>query len=117
MELSTLGRADFQRIMTEPKNSLPKQYCALLATEGVKVSFAADGIERLAELAHELNQNTQDIGARRLYTLFEKLLEEPLFQAPDLLPRSGYSIDVTRGLVEERLADIAADTEQSNYIL
>ena len=117
VELSTLGKEEFLRILEEPRNSLPRQYKALLSTEGVEVTFTPDALRRIAELAYELNQNTQDIGARRLYTLFEKLLEGPLFGAPDRLPEGGRRVSVDTAYVEERLAEIVADQEQSGYIL
>lgn len=117
VELDSLRREDFVRILTEPENALPRQYRALLETEGVTVDFTDGGIERLAELAWQLNRGTQDIGARRLYTLFEKLLEGPLFQAPDLIPANGKEIQVTPEYVDAQLSEIASDQEQSSYIL
>ncbi|MEM7167859.1 MAG: ATP-dependent protease ATPase subunit HslU [Planctomycetota bacterium] len=117
VELDSLRQEDFVRILTEPENALPRQYHALLDTEGVTVDFQEDGIARLAELAWELNRGSQDIGARRLYTLFEKLLEGPLFQAPDLIPPDGRKINVTAGFVDQQLSEIAADQQQSSYIL
>ncbi|MFH1421719.1 MAG: ATP-dependent protease ATPase subunit HslU, partial [Planctomycetota bacterium] len=83
VELSSLGKDEFKRIMTEPKNALTKQYTALLETEGVKLRFKRDAIEDMARMAEEVNTKSQNIGARRLYTIFEKLLEDLLFEAPE----------------------------------
>jgi ATP-dependent HslUV protease ATP-binding subunit HslU len=114
VELSALGKEDFERIMVEPKNALTRQYQALLATEGVKLKFRKDSIEELALISEAVNQKTQNIGARRLYTVFEKLLEDLLFEAPDVAP---VSVTVTADYVKEKLADIARDEDLNKYIL
>jgi ATP-dependent HslUV protease ATP-binding subunit HslU len=114
VELSALGKDDFARIMVEPKNALTKQYKALLATEGVKIKFRKDAIAELADISELVNEKTQNIGARRLYTIFEKLLEDLLFEAPDIAPAS---VTVTADYVRERLSDIVADEDLNKYIL
>ncbi|MGE3163618.1 MAG: ATP-dependent protease ATPase subunit HslU [Planctomycetota bacterium] len=117
VELSALGREDFLRILREPQNSLPRQYAALLGTEGVTVDFQPEGLARIAEIAWDLNQSTQDIGARRLYTLFERILERPLFEAPDLIPPGARSFSVDAAFVDSQLGGLLADRDQSSYIL
>jgi ATP-dependent HslUV protease ATP-binding subunit HslU len=114
VELGPLGRADFLRILKEPRNALSKQYAALLATEGVQVEFADDALEEIARLAEEVNTRTQNIGARRLHTIFEKLLEDPLFDAPDYLQGA---LKVDRGYVQRKLAKVVEDEDLSRYIL
>ena len=114
VELKSLVKKDFERILTEPKNALIKQYSALLCAEGVSLRFADDAVERLAELAETINEQTEDIGARRLYTLLEKLLEELSFEAPDLPEKD---IVINRQYVDQRLADIAGDHDVSRFIL
>ena len=84
VELKSLKKEDFQRILTEPQNALLKQYKALLATEGITLAFADDAIERLAQLACDVNDQTENIGARRLHTILEKLLEDLSFEAPEM---------------------------------
>ena len=114
VELKSLVKKDFERILTEPKNALIKQYSALLGAEGISLRFADDAVERLAELAETINEQTEDIGARRLYTLLEKLLEELSFEAPDLPEKD---IVINRQYVDQRLADIAGDHDVSRFIL
>ena len=114
VELSSLGREEFERIMVEPKNALTKQYRALLDTEGVKVKFRKDAINELAAICETVNRKTQNIGARRLYTIFEKLLEDLLFEAPDVAPTS---VTITAEYVKEKLADVAQDEDLNKYIL
>jgi len=114
VELSDLTRDDLARILAEPENALTKQYAALLATEGVEVAYAPDGILCMAEIAEGLNRRDQNIGARRLHTILERLLEEPLFEAPDAGPRR---IVVDRTFVEERLRGIVRDEDLSRFIL
>jgi len=114
VELQDLTEADFIRILTEPASSLTKQYAAMLATEGVTLEFAADGIEALARFAFQVNQTTQNIGARRLYTMMERLLEELSFEAPDIQPAR---VLVNAGYVEQRLARVAENEDLSRYIL
>lgn len=114
VELQDLTQADFIRILTEPASALTKQYAAMLATEGVTLEFAADGIEALANFAFQVNQTTQNIGARRLYTMMERLLEEVSFEAPDIRPAK---ITVNAAYVSERLASLAENEDLSRYIL
>lgn len=114
VELHPLTKADFVRILTEPANSLTKQYAALLATEGVEVVFEPDAIEALAEYAYQVNQTTQNIGARRLYTIMERLLEELSFEAPEM--KMG-RVAINAAYVTQRLRDVAADEDLSKFIL
>ncbi|MBQ0785830.1 MAG: ATP-dependent protease ATPase subunit HslU [Amphritea sp.] len=114
VELNALTPDDFRRILTEPNASLTEQYCALLATENVTVEFAADGIERIAELAFQVNERTENIGARRLHTMMERLLEEISFTASD---NSGLAINVDRAYVDQYLAELSQDEDLSHYIL
>ena len=114
VELDPLTRKDFVRILTEPENALVKQYQALLATEGVELEFTPDGIEEIARLAFEVNERTENIGARRLYTVMEKLLEDISFSAPDIAPTK---IVINGDYVRERLSGIASDLDLSRFIL
>jgi ATP-dependent HslUV protease ATP-binding subunit HslU len=114
VELSALGREDFLRILREPRNALTKQYASLLAADGVAVSFADDALEEIARIAEDVNARTQNIGARRLHTIFEKLLEDPLFDAPDYL--SG-EVRIDAAFVRQKLAKIVEDEDLSRYIL
>jgi ATP-dependent HslUV protease ATP-binding subunit HslU len=113
-ELSSLGREDFARILTEPKNAMLKQAALLLETEGVEVEFTQDGIEEMAKLAAAANEAMQDIGARRLHTIVEKVLEEISFQAPDLAPAK---IPINAKYVRERLKGVFEDENLKKYIL
>ena len=114
VELKSLVKEDFERILTEPKNALIKQYSALLGVEGVSLHFEEDAVGRVAELAETVNEQTEDIGARRLYTLLEKLLEEVSFNAPDLKEKE---IVIDTAYVDRCLADIAGDHDVSRFIL
>jgi ATP-dependent HslUV protease ATP-binding subunit HslU len=114
VELKDLTQADFVRILTEPKNSLTKQYVALLETEGISLSFEPDAIEAIASYAFKVNQSTQNIGARRLYTIMERLLEDLSFEAPELEQRSR---PINAAYVNQRLKDIADDEDLSKFIL
>ena len=114
VELSDLGKADFVRILTEPKGALTKQYQALLETEGVKLSFTEDAVESLADFAYQVNQTTQNIGARRLYTIMERMLEELSFEAPDM--KAG-RVEINAAYVRQRLAEISEDEDLSKFIL
>lgn len=114
VELAALGKEDFRRILVEPQNALLKQYEALLATEGVTLVFTDEAIDRLAEMACEVNAQTENIGARRLHTLLEKLLEEVSFEAPEM-PDKRVVIDAA--YVEEKLADITVNRDLSRFIL
>lgn len=114
VELSELTKEHFVRILTEPKNSLTRQYCELLKTEDVELEFTDDAIERLAEFGFKTNQSTQNIGARRLYTMLEKLLEELNFDAPDM---HGGKVVINAAYVDERLNAICEDEDLSQFIL
>ncbi|RMG84189.1 MAG: ATP-dependent protease ATPase subunit HslU, partial [Candidatus Dadabacteria bacterium] len=114
VELDPLGKDDFVRILTEPQNALTRQYRALLETEGIELEFTPDGIEEMADMAARVNEKTENIGARRLHTIMERVLEELSFTAPDLAERK---VVVDRAYVRERLKDIVADTDVSRYIL
>ncbi len=114
VELSSLGQDDFVRILTEPANSLVRQYKALLATEGVSVDFADDGVRTIAEIAASVNERTENIGARRLHTVIEKLLDEVSFEAPD---RGGTSLTIDEHFVRSQLGDLVEDEDLSRYIL
>ncbi len=114
VELHALGRDEFVRILTEPKSALVKQYMALLETEGVDVRFTTDAIERIADFATLVNDRTENIGARRLHTVMEKLLDDISFEAPDLPDRS---ITIDAAYVERMLADIVKNEDLSRYIL
>lgn len=114
VELDSLTKEDFVRILKEPKNSLVRQYVELLKTEGVTLEFRDDAIEELARISSEVNEKTENIGARRLHAVLEKLLDEVSFNAPDL---TGQSIVLTEKYVQERLTDIAKDQDLSRYIL
>ncbi|MEW5772568.1 MAG: ATP-dependent protease ATPase subunit HslU [Thermodesulfobacteriota bacterium] len=114
VELSALAKADFLRILTEPQNALTTQYTALLATEGIALSFTPDALDEVAGFAQEVNGQTENIGARRLYTIMEKVLQDLSFEAPD---RSGQSVTVDRAYVREKLADVQKDRDLSRYIL
>ncbi len=114
VELQSLTRDDFVRILTEPRNSLVRQYTALLETEGVRLEVTDDGVEALAEIAATVNERTDDIGARRLHTLLERVLDEVSFDAPD---RAGSHVRVDRAFVEERLSGLVQDEDLSRYIL
>ena len=114
VELESLTIEDFKRILTEPRNALIKQYQAMMETEGVNITFTADAIDAIANFAAQVNQQTEDIGARRLQTIMEKLLEEISFEGPDLEPKS-QKIDAR--YVESMLAETVKDQDLSRYIL
>ncbi|MBR2215930.1 MAG: ATP-dependent protease ATPase subunit HslU [Selenomonadaceae bacterium] len=114
VELKSLQQEDFEKILTEPQNALLKQYKALLATEGVTLDFAESAITRLAEIACDVNEQAEDIGARRLHTLLEKLLEDVSFDAPDLADKN-VTIDAT--YVDDKLSEIAKNRDLSQFIL
>jgi ATP-dependent HslUV protease ATP-binding subunit HslU len=114
VELKSLTEADFIRILKEPKNALIKQYQALLDTEGIKLTFTEDAIEEIAAFAARVNESTENIGARRLHTILEKLLEDVSFDGPDL-KKKNVKVDV--GYVRKQLADIVKDQDLSRYIL
>jgi ATP-dependent HslUV protease ATP-binding subunit HslU len=114
VELDALSSSDFVRILTEPFASLTEQYAALLLTDGLTLEFATDGVARIAEVAWQVNEKTENIGARRLHTVMERLLETVSFDAAD---RSGDSVMIDRDYVEEHLAELAGDEDLSRYIL
>jgi len=114
VELSALTPDDFERILTEPKASLTEQYQALLETEGLSLSFTDDGIRKIAELAWEVNERTENIGARRLHTVLERLLESASFEAPDGADRS---LMVDAAYVEEHIGELVQDEDLSRFIL
>jgi len=114
VELEPLVVQDFVRILTEPDASLCRQYSALLATEGVTLEFEASGVQRLAEVAFEVNERTENIGARRLHTVMERLLETVSFDAAD---RNGTKVLIDRAYVENNLGELARDQDLSRYIL
>ena len=114
VELAALSVDDFVRILTEPDASLTTQYAALLRTEGVEVNFLAGGVRRLAEIAFHVNERTENIGARRLHTVMERLLETLSFEASD---RRGSTINIDAGYVDERLEQLSRDEDVSRYIL
>ncbi|MCP5149346.1 MAG: ATP-dependent protease ATPase subunit HslU [Ectothiorhodospiraceae bacterium] len=114
VELSALAVEDFVRILTEPDASLTRQYVALLATEGVRLRFADDAIERIARIAWQVNERTENIGARRLHTVLERLLEAVSFDAPD---RGGEEVVIDGAYVDQHLQDLAANDDVAKYIL
>ena len=114
VELENLGQEDLRRILAEPKHSLLKQYQALLGTEGVTVDFQDEAIDELATIAMRVNDQTENIGARRLHTILEKLLDELSFAAPDI---GATTVTITREYVQRRLSEIVADQDLSRYIL
>lgn len=114
VELSDLTKDDFVRILTEPRSSLTKQYVALMQTEGVRLEFSDDATDAIASYAFQVNQTTQNIGARRLYTIMERLLEELSFEAPEM---SGGQVTINAAYVSQRLEEIADDEDLSKFIL
>ncbi len=114
VELKPLTKEDFIRILTEPENAIIKQYQALLETEGVKLNFTKETIEEIAKIAYELNQKMENIGARRLYTVMEKILEDISFEAPDIAPSE---ITITPEYIQEKLKDIIVDEDLIKFIL
>ncbi|MFV2066739.1 MAG: ATP-dependent protease ATPase subunit HslU [Pirellulales bacterium] len=114
VELGDLTQQDFVRILTEPRSALTKQYAALMKTEGVQLDFTPDAVEALASYAHQVNQTTQNIGARRLYTIIERLLEELSFEAPEV---KGGRVEVNAAYVHQRLKEVSQDEDLSKYIL
>ena len=114
VELSALSANDFERILSEPNNALTKQYSALLATEGVTLEFAPDGVRRLAEIAHAVNERTENIGARRLHTVLERLLDTISYEAPD---QNGKRYTIDAAYVDAHLAALVQDQDLSRYIL
>ncbi|MCB1734299.1 MAG: ATP-dependent protease ATPase subunit HslU [Gammaproteobacteria bacterium] len=114
VELDALSADDFVRILTEPDASLTEQYVALMATEGLNIAFTDDGVRRIAEIAHEVNERTENIGARRLHTVMERLMETLSFEAPD---QDGSSVTIDGAYVDSQLDELARDEDLSQYIL
>ena len=114
VELKSLSRADFIRILQEPKNALVKQYVALLETEGIKLNFTTDAVDAVADYATKVNEASEDIGARRLHTIMEKVIEEISFDGPDTKKKN---IKIDAAYVHRQLADIVKDQDLSKYIL
>ena len=114
VELSSLEEGDFVRILTEPQSSLTRQYTELMATEGVTLRFTEDGVREIARIAVEVNHRTEDIGARRLFTILEKLLDEVSYNAPDM---QGVEVEITASYVNDRLANLVQDADLSRFIL
>jgi ATP-dependent HslUV protease ATP-binding subunit HslU len=113
VEMQALTANDFERILTEPNASLTEQYVGLLKTEGVDLDFTDDGVKRIAEIAFQVNENTENIGARRLHTVMERLLEDTLFAAPDC----DDAVTVNAETVDESLGELVEDEDLSRYIL
>ena len=116
VELDKLSESDFRQILTTPRNSLVRQSKELLATEKVELEFTTDGIAELAHFAFEVNEKTENIGARRLHTLMEHLLDETSFEAPELPPEKRHVV-IDKTFVKDRLKDIVEDKDLSRYIL
>lgn len=114
VELTNLSKENFKQILTEPANALLKQYRSLLATEGVKIEFTEDAIDELAQIACDVNEQTENIGARRLHTILEKLLEDLAFEAPDLEIKD---IEINRAYVQSKLSHIVVNQDLSHFIL
>jgi ATP-dependent HslUV protease ATP-binding subunit HslU len=114
VELQALTEGDFVRILTEPDNALTRQYAALMATEEVTVTFSQDGIAALARIAAEVNASVENIGARRLYTVMERVFEELSFAAPD---RTGQSVTVDAAYVEDNIGALSRSADLSRYVL
>ncbi|SHF22774.1 ATP-dependent HslUV protease ATP-binding subunit HslU [Desulforamulus putei DSM 12395] len=114
VELESLSRSDFEQILTEPRNSLIKQYTELLLTEGVKIEFSKNSLVEIADIAYTVNEQNENIGARRLHTILEKLLEDISFEAPEL---KGQSLTIDSEYVREKLKDVVANRDLSRYIL
>ena len=117
-ELEALSTNDFERILTEPDASITTQYRELLATEDLKIEFTKDGIHRIAEVAWQVNEKTENIGARRLHTVMERLLEEVSFEATDLSTKQeGEALKIDATYVDKYLGELAQDEDLSRYIL
>ena len=114
VELQPLGSHEFYRILTEPDNSLQKQYAALLSTENVALHFTEEGLREIASFAEDTNARKENIGARRLYTILEKILADISFDAPD---RAGQHIVVDKAYVEEHLDDVKQDVDLRQFVL
>jgi ATP-dependent HslUV protease ATP-binding subunit HslU len=117
VELAALTVNDFERILAEPNASLMEQYQALMQTEGITLDFTADGITRIAEIAWQVNERTENIGARRLHTVLERLLEEISFEGADNQATDAGNISINAQYVNDHLENLAADEDLSRYIL
>lgn len=116
MELNNLTKEDFVRILKEPKNALTKQYSALFDAENVEISFSEKSLEIIAEKAFQINEEVENIGARRLHTVMSQLLNDFLFDVPDKIGKNA-KIAITEEMVEEKLAELIKDKDLSQYIL
>ncbi len=114
VELTPLERDDFIRILVEPENALIKQYMALMGTEGLRVEFTEDAINEIADVAVKVNEDAENIGARRLHTIMEKVMEEISFAAPNIKEKT---IQIDRGYVQRQLQDILKDQDLRRFIL
>ncbi|HOA16675.1 MAG TPA: AAA family ATPase, partial [Fervidobacterium sp.] len=114
VELEPLRKEDFVRILTEPENALIKQYKALLYSDGIELDFTPDAIDEIAQTAYQLNEKIENIGARRLYTVVEKLLEDIMFEAPDIEEKK---VVIDKSFVNNKLGHITSDENLSSYIL
>ena len=114
VELSSLTTEDFVRILTEPDYSLIKQYIALMKTESMSISFEQSAIQSIAEISYDVNKEVENIGARRLYTVLERLLEEISFEAPDYVDKT---LNIDKNYVNQKLSDLVKDRDLSRYIL
>ena len=114
VELESLTKDDFRRILLEPKNALTKQYSALLSTEGLNITFTEDAIDRMSFLAEDVNNRSENIGARRLHTIMEKVLEDVSFTADE---HSGETLTIDEAFVNEKLSGVAENVDLSRYIL
>jgi ATP-dependent HslUV protease ATP-binding subunit HslU len=114
VELTSLGKEEFVRILTEPQNALSRQYVALLATEGIDLEFTSDGIEEIAATAVAVNEKAENIGARRLFTIMERLLDQISFDAPEMEQKK---VVIDAKYVQDRMRDIVQDEDLSRYIL
>jgi ATP-dependent HslUV protease ATP-binding subunit HslU len=114
VELNSLGKDDFVRILTEPRNALIRQYVALLETEGVHLLFCEDAVDEIARIAAQVNERSENIGARRLHTIMERLLDEVSYSAPEM---QGKEVTIDAGYVRERMSPILKDEDLSRYIL
>ncbi len=114
VKLENLTKGDFERILTEPQNALTKQYIALLKTEGIDITFTTDAIDEISEMASCVNERTENIGARRLHTIMERILDDLSFNAPTL---TGQSITIDRTYIRSKLQDVIEDQNLSRYIL
>jgi ATP-dependent HslUV protease ATP-binding subunit HslU len=114
VELEALSADDFFRILKEPENAITLQYKELLKTEGVDVIFTDEAVHRISEIAYEVNSTTENIGARRLYTIMETLLDDLSFNASEM---GGQTVEISKDYVNERLSDVVKDQDLSRYIL